>query len=121
MRISDWSSDVCSSDLQRAEDPQVSADLPPTDVEMRHNATAYWSDDAIPVNHPARKDAEARWGRGIAAHDKRVGDIAVGRYRQRNTRLLVLLWITSTLNPVAAPPHLAPTAATSTAKAQGRK
>lgn len=80
----------------------MSADLPPTDVEMRHNATAYWSDDAIPVNHPARKDAEARWGRWIAAHDKRVGDIAVGKYRQRNTRVLVVMWVTITLNLVAA-------------------
>lgn len=80
----------------------MSADLPPTDVEMRHNATAYWSDDAIPLNHPARKGAEARWGRWIAAHDKRVADRAVARYQQGNKRVLVVMWITITLNLVAA-------------------
>lgn len=45
---------------------------PPTDADMRHAATAYWSDDAIPPNHPARREAEARWERWIKQHDAAV-------------------------------------------------
>lgn len=43
-----------------------------TTNDIRHSATAYWEEDAIPRQHPARIQAEERFDQWIAEHDAEV-------------------------------------------------
>lgn len=47
-------------------------DRKPTTDTIRHNATAYWQEDAIPRQHPARIDAEAQFDQWLGEHDAEV-------------------------------------------------
>src|SRR3546814_5391133 len=72
MRISDWSSDVCSSDLAVAND-----DIG-TSVEDRRDDPGYVFADILPVGVGVDDDVGARGERRIDARAERRGKAAIG-------------------------------------------
>src|SRR3546814_18807897 len=68
MRISDWSSDVCSSDLgRRAELVIETADVDPAEVDALEIITAQWAKlgIAVLVRSQPRQVARQRIGAGV--------------------------------------------------------
>src|SRR3546814_5484775 len=86
MRISDWSSDVCSSDLQEGdEDRQQGAERDQDALASQQRAARRWRLKLIIVDHPALPDPASTLAGGPAgrSEERRVGKECVSTCRSR--------------------------------------
>src|SRR3546814_10515400 len=83
MRISDWSSDVCSSDLSRAR--RIVTEMPETNAALAI-VTRDRKDDvrlSMALNKLTEEDPALRWGRTRRSEERRVGKECVSTCRSR--------------------------------------
>src|SRR3546814_12882844 len=98
MRISDWSSDVCSSDLAAVEQAHFGAKLPRTRAFVVEIETAIVVEDIVQEQAVVRQEAPALRARGIArigrhlraefvrSEERRVGKECVSTCRSRRSQ-----------------------------------
>src|SRR3546814_17903564 len=110
MRISDWSSDVCSSDLMDAVALVMMCALPLTGVISLNEALAGFSDPNIVLIAALFVIGESLVRTGIA---QRLGDWLIRRTGRSDTRLIPLMMavvagIGSVMSPTAVVPIFIP-------------
>src|SRR3546814_6237230 len=97
MRISDWSSDVCSSDLPPLDTPlhQEGAEQPDPDGEHRkgHQVELLERTDRVARRQVEDVDQSHRDERQRELQDEQIGDVAVGRSEEHTSELQSLMRI----------------------------